>query len=377
MADPVLTGVDVLENGGFKRIRGKTVGLITNHTGLNSDGKATVDVLHSAAEVRLKALFGPEHGIRGVADAPVPDGKDVSTGLPVFSLYGDRHTPTDEQLAGLDVLVYDIQDVGSRFYTYSSTLGLCLEAAARRGLPFLLLDRPNPLGGIRMEGPLADVDGLSFVAHHTIPIRHALTMGEYALLLNGEKSLRADLTVIRAQGWNRADLWDATGLTWTNPSPNMRSLTQALLYPGICLLEYTNLSVGRGCDTPFEVFGAPWLHARRVCAGLNDSGLPGVRFIPVHFTPASSAFEGLYCQGVNVVIVDRARFLPVLTGITIIEVLLREHRSEWHPASINRLLVNRSGFSRLMDGESARHVVRSWVHDIETFETRRRPYLIY
>src|SRR5581483_2880797 len=293
--NPVSTGIDVLQRGGFVPLRGRRVGLITNHTGLNREGHATADLLHAAPNLQLAALFGPEHGIRGALDEHVPDMKDEATGLPVYSLYGARNRPTAEQLAGLDTLVFDIQDIGTRFYTYISTLGLTLEEAAKHGLRYVVLDRPNPLGGLEVEGPLADADQLSFTAYHRLPIRHGMTVGELARLFNAEKKLGADLQVILVEGWRRADFWDATNLTWVNPSPNMRSLTEALLYPGIGLLETTNISVGRGTDTPFEIFGAPWLDGRRLAAALNAREAPGVRFVPVRFTPKSSVYAGQAC----------------------------------------------------------------------------------
>src|SRR5581483_4665277 len=283
--NPVACGIDVLQRDSFAPLRGRSVGLITNHTGLNRKGMATADLLRAAPEVRLRALFGPEHGIRGALDTKISDSKDKATGLPVYSLYGERTRPTAAQLAGLDTLVFDIQDIGTRFYTYISTLGLCLEAAAEHSLRFVVLDRPNPLGGLDVEGPLADPDQLSFTAYHPIPIRHGLTVGEMARLFQAEKRIGADLHVVPVEGWRRADFWDATNLTWVNPSPNMRSLTGALLYPGIGLLETTNVSVGRGTDTPFEIIGAPWLDGRLLAAELNARDLPGVRFVPVRFTP--------------------------------------------------------------------------------------------
>ena len=253
----VLTGIDVLERDNFKQLAGLRVGLVTNHTGRNREGRQTIDVLHKAAGVKLVALFSPEHGIRGLADEKISDAKDEATGLPIYSLYGETRRPKPEQLKDLDALVYDIQDVGARFYTYISTLGYILEEAAKAKLPVFVLDRPNPIGGVDVEGPTADHDKLSFIAYHTIPARHGLTVGELAQLFNQQRKIGADLRVIKMDGWRRAMWFDETNLTWTNPSPNMRSLTEATLYPGVGLLETTNVSVGRGTDTPFEIVGAP------------------------------------------------------------------------------------------------------------------------
>ena len=235
---------------------------MTNHTGRTRDGRTTIDALHGADRVELAALFGPEHGIRGEVDDKVSDGRDSHTGLPVYSLYGAREKPTPEQTQGLDTLVFDIQDVGCRFYTYISTLGLVMEAASEQKLRVVVLDRPNPITGTRVEGPLADPDKLSFTACHPIPVRHGMTAGELARLFRAERGLVCPLEVVPCEGWRRGDWYDATGLLWVNPSPNMRSLTAATLYPGVGLLEMTNLSVGRGTDTPFEVVGAPYITPR-------------------------------------------------------------------------------------------------------------------
>lgn len=377
LLDLVACGIDMLEAKAFAPLQGKRIGLITNHTGLNRDGKATVDLLHEAKEVRLAALFSPEHGVRGALDENVPDSKDQKTGLPVYSLYGERTRPTPEQLHGLDILVYDIQDIGTRFYTYISTLGNCLEEATKHSLPFFVLDRPNPIGGEDIEGPLADPDRLSFTAYHPLPIRHGLTVGELAQLFNAEKKLGARLEVVPVTGWRRTEFWDATNLTWTNPSPNMRSLTQALLYPGIGLLETTNLSVGRGTDTPFEVIGAPWLDGRRLAAELNARELPGVRFVPIRFTPKSSVHAKEPCGGINLIITCRTRFVPVYTGLVIAETLRRLFPNEWHVQAYNKLLVNKAAFDALQQGATAETLTHSWQQEIEAFRARRRPYLFY
>lgn len=374
---PVATGIDVLRQHGFQPLHGRRLGLITNHTGLSQDGQATADLLHIAPGLELVALFGPEHGIRGKLDENVPDGRDEKTGLPVYSLYGARNRPAAAQLAGLDTLVYDIQDIGTRFYTYISTLGLCMEEAAKHRLRFVVLDRPNPLGGMDVEGPLADADKLGFTAYHPIPIRHGLTVGELAKLFHTEKNLHLDLQVIPAENWRRADFWDTTGLAWVNPSPNMRSLTEALLYPGIGLLESTNISVGRGTDTPFEVIGAPWIEARKLAAALNARELPGVRFVPLRYTPRSSVHEGKLCGGVNIIITTRNRFVPVYTGMTIAETLRHLYPAQWEAHRFGALLVNQAALSAFLAGASAESLVRGWHKEIEAFRRRRKPHLIY
>ena len=373
----VLTGIDVLERDNFKQLAGLRVGLVTNHTGRNREGRQTIDVLHKAAGVKLVALFSPEHGIRGLADEKISDAKDEATGLPIYSLYGETRRPKPEQLKDLDALVYDIQDVGARFYTYISTLGYILEEAAKAKLPVFVLDRPNPIGGVDVEGPTADHDKLSFIAYHTIPARHGLTVGELAQLFNQQRKIGADLRVIKMDGWRRAMWFDETNLTWTNPSPNMRSLTEATLYPGVGLLETTNVSVGRGTDTPFEIVGAPWIHGDKLAEYLNQRGIPGVRFVPVRFTPQASVFKDEQCGGVNIIITDRVAFRPLLTGMEMALALRSLYANDWKIDSYLRLLVNADTLERIKRGESARDIVSSWNVSLQEFRRARAEILLY
>ena len=373
----VLTGIDVLERDGFKQLAGMKIGLVTNHTGRNREGRSTIDVLSQATGVRLIALFSPEHGIRGLADEKVSDSKDEQTGLPIYSLYGDMRRPKPEQLKQLDALVFDIQDIGTRFYTYIATLGYVMEEAAKARLPVFVLDRPNPIGGLAVEGPIADADKLSFTAYHTIPVRHGMTIGELAQLFNQQRQIGCDLRVIKMKGWRRTHWFDATNLTWINPSPNMRSLTQATLYPGIGLLETTNVSVGRGTDTPFEVVGAPWIKGSQLAESLNSRKIPGVRFVPIRFKPASSVFKGEDCEGINIIITDRAAFRPLLTGIEIATTLRRLYPEQWKVDSYLRLLVNADTLERVKRGEAAADIVRSWNGRLEEFRRARAKFLLY
>ena len=377
-APAVLTGIDVLARDEFALLgNARGVGLITNHTGRDQDGNLTTDRLHRASGVNLKTLFGPEHGIRGAVDEAVPDGIDEATGLPVHSLYGSRYQPTPEQLAGLDTLVFDIQDIGCRFYTYLSTLGHCLEAAAKHGLRFIVLDRPNPINGREVEGPLADESRLSFTAFHPIPVRHGMTLGEMARLLCAERGWKLDLVVVKCEGWKRGDWWDATGLTWVNPSPNMRSLSQATLYPGVGLLEFTNVSVGRGTDTPFEVLGAPWLDGRAFAAMMNAKNLPGVRFIPVRFTPQARVFAGEACGGVNLLVTDRNKFAPVRTGLEIALGLRALYLEEWQASKYLTLLASRTVMDGLLAGEDYATLVKRFTPDLRAFGQARQAFLLY
>lgn len=373
----VLTGIDVLERDNFKPLAGLRIGLITNHTGRDREGRQTIDVLNKAPGVKLVALFSPEHGIRGVADEKVSDSKDETTGLPIYSLYGETRRPKPEQLKDLDALVYDIQDVGARFYTYISTLGYILEEAAKAKLPVYVLDRPNPIDGVDVEGPIADNDKLSFTSYHTIPTRHGLTIGELAQFFNRQRNIGADVRVIKMDGWRRAMWFDETNLTWTNPSPNMRSLTEATLYPGIGLLETTNVSVGRGTDTPFEIVGAPWIQADKLADYLNLRGIPGVRFVPLRFTPNASVFKDQQCGGVNIIITDRVAFRPLLTGIEMALALRQLYPNDWKIDAYLKLLVNADTLERIKRGESAREIVESWTASLQEFRRARAEVLLY
>jgi uncharacterized protein YbbC (DUF1343 family) len=376
-ATKVLTGIDVLARDNFKQLAGMRVGLVTNQTGRDRNGRSTIDVLFKAPGVKLVALFSPEHGIRGAADEKVSDSRDEETGLPIFSLYGESRRPKPEQMKDLDALVFDIQDIGARFYTYISTLGYVMEEAAKAKLPVVVLDRPNPIGGLDVEGPIADADKLSFVVYHRIPVRHGMTIGELARLFNQESSLGCDLRVIEMSGWRRSMWLDETNLLWVNPSPNMRSLNEATLYPGIGLLETTNVSVGRGTDTPFELVGAPWIDGQQLASYLNSQRIAGVRFVPVRFTPATSVFKGEACGGVNIIVTDRERYRPVTSGVEIAVALHKLYSAEWKIDSYLRLLANADALERLKRGDSAVDIVRSWSESLAEFRKKRARVLLY
>jgi uncharacterized protein YbbC (DUF1343 family) len=374
----VLTGIDVLQRDGFRQLAGRRVGLITNHTGRNREGISAVQLLHEAKNVQLIALFSPEHGFEGKLDvSKIGDTQDKATGIKVHSLYGETRKPTPEMLADLDTLVFDIQDIGARFYTYTSTMGEALKAAAEHKKRFVVLDRPNPIGGVAVAGPMLDEGRESFVGFHRLPVRHGMTIGELALLFKEELKLDMELEVIRCEGWKRADAWDATGLTWVNPSPNMRSLTQAFLYPGIGLLETTNLSVGRGTDTPFEVIGAPWLDGRNLAAELNARAVAGVSFVPIEFTPTSSKFANQPCGGINIVITSRDRFEPLRTGFEIAAALRRLYPNDWDAKAYDRLLGNERTLQAILEGKDAEPILESSREGVDRFLRRRSKYLLY
>ena len=375
---PVLNGIDVLARENFARLKGKRVGLLTNHTGRARDGRTTIDLLHDAPGVQLVSLFSPEYGIRGILDDKVPASRDEKTGLPIHSLYGDTQRPTDAMLDGLDTLVIDLQDVGVRFYTYQATMGLVMEEAAKRKVAVVVLDRPNPVNGWQVEGAALDEAGKALITYFApMPVRHGMTMGELARLFNAEKKIGADLTVVAMADWRRDDWYDDTGLAWINPSPNMRNLTQATLYPGIGAIEYSNISVGRGTDQPFEQLGAPWIDGPRLAATLNARKLPGIRFYPVTFTPSSSKYAGESCQGVFMIVTNRAVLSPVRVGLEVAGALSTLFGDRYQLGDTARLVGSRDSLERVRRGEDPGVVAASWNAAEAAWRRLRAPYLLY
>ncbi|MFM7319669.1 MAG: exo-beta-N-acetylmuramidase NamZ domain-containing protein [bacterium] len=372
-----LTGIDVLKLAGFEPLKGKKVALVTNHTGLDRDGNATIDLLHKAPEVRLVALFSPEHGIRGAVDKEVGDSKDEKTGLPIFSLYGKTRKPSAGQLKDVDLIVYDIQDIGVRFYTYLSTLALVMEAAAENGKPLYLMDRPNPIRADRFGGIMRDRDKRTFVADHDIPVVSGLTIAEYARLIKAERNLKTDLHIIECKNYDRRMYWDETGLVWTNPSPNMRSLTEALLYPGVGLLEATNLATGRGTDTPFERVGAPWINAKAWAGALNQLHLTGVVFIPVSFSPTERQFAKEKCNGVYIQVTSRDLVNGVDIGLAMAATLKKLYPSEWKPEKMNVICVNQKLVDAVTRGATLRQLKAIAAEGLADYADRRKKALIY
>jgi len=376
---PVLAGIDVLARDGFAPLRGRKVGLLTNHTGVDRAGTSTIDILHRGLGSGLVVLFSPEHGIRGNRDEEnVASEKDDRTGLTIHSLYGATRRPTDDMLKGLDTLVVDLADVGARFYTYHTTVGYLMEEAAKRKMTVVILDRPNPINGWQIEGPLPDGSVLgSMVAYHALPVRHGLTMGELARLLNAERGIGADLTVVPIEGWARDAWFDQTGLFWVNPSPNMRNLNQATLYPGIGAIEYSNISVGRGTDQPFEQLGAPWIDGPRLAEALNARKLAGIRFYPVTFTPAASRYANERCQGVFLVVTDRSALQPVRVGLEIAGALGRLFGDAYKLENTERLLGSRESLERVVRGDDPGAVAATWAADEARWRQTRAKYLLY
>jgi uncharacterized protein YbbC (DUF1343 family) len=371
------SGIDVARADAFAALRAKRVALVTNHTGIARDRQSTIDLIGAAKDVKLVALFSPEHGIRGILDADVPSERDAKTGLHIHSLYGDTRRPTGPMLRDVDAIVIDLQDIGARFYTYMTTMAYVMEEAARRTMPVFVVDRPNPINGVQVEGPMLDREALGFTGYLSMPIRHGMTLGELARLFNGENKIGANLKVLEMKHWSRDDWFDETGLPWINPSPNMRNLLQATLYPGIGAIEGTNISVGRGTDTPFEQIGAPWIDGVRLAADLNARALAGIRFYPVEFTPASSKYAGEKCQGVFMVVTDRDALRPVRVGLEIASALRRLYGSEYNIDTALRLFGSKDTLERVKAGEDPARIAASWAAGEARWRQLRAKYLIY
>jgi uncharacterized protein YbbC (DUF1343 family)/CubicO group peptidase (beta-lactamase class C family) len=381
----VQTGIDVLEAHNFDPIRApsgkKKIGVLTNQTGIDSQGRRTIDVLAQAPGISLEAIFSPEHGVTGTLDTTdVNNSRDAATGVPVYSVYGATDAarrPDIDALKTLDAVLVDIQDAGARFYTYETTLGYFLEGVAKAGIEIVVLDRPDPITGSFMQGAISDPGRESFVNYFPVPPRHGMTMGELARMFNGERNINAKLTVIPMEGWMRGDWYDATGLAWINPSPNLRSLTEATLYPGVALVEGTNVSVGRGTDTPFELLGAPWIKAVELAQYLNARNISGVRFLPVTFTPNASAHNDQKCEGVNIALVERNAFDAPELGIELASALHKLYPEAFHMERMLELLGNQSVYDAVASGQDPRRIAEEWREPLEKFRQLREKYLIY
>ena len=373
----VQTGLDVLEAEKFAPLRGKHIGLITNHTGLDYQERTTINVLAHAPGVQVVALFSPEHGIAGHSDEKFSSSKDASTGLPIFSLYGDHLRPTDEMLQGIDALVFDVQDAGVRFYTYTSTMAYCMEEAAKRNIAFFVLDRPNPLNGDIIEGPMLDAEKTSFVAYYPLPVRYGLTIGELAQFFNTENHINAQLHVIPMKNWHRNYFFESTGRKWIPPSPNLRTLKGSLLYPGLEILQNAGVSVGRGTEAPFEEFGAPWINGEEVAAVLNAKSLPGVHFVNQPFIPVSGLYAGQHCGGVGVRLTDRFALRSMRVGLEIAAELHKKYPDHFDATKILLLLGNDSTMQQLQSGTPVGEIIASWAKDLAAYDAVRRRYFLY
>ena len=382
----VKTGIDVLEAHNFRELHANAihpvrVGLVTNQTGIDARGDRTADVLAHAPGVKLAAIFSPEHGLAGKLDTTaIGNSKDKATGVPIYSVYGDtdaKRRPTIDALGGLDEIVFDIQDIGVRFYTYESTLGYFLEAAAKTNKEIVVLDRPNPIGGAYVQGPVADSGRESFVGYWQTPVRHGMTMGELAKMFNAERAIGANLTVVPMQGWMRGDWFDSTGELWVNPSPNMRSLTAAALYPGIGMIEASNTSVGRGTDAPFELVGAPWVKPLDLARVLNARAIAGLRFVPAEFTPDDSLYAHEKCGGVQIIVTDRNVLDAPELGIEVASALQSLYPGDYKVAGVDALMLNKASVDAILAGEDPRRIAEQWRESLERFEMLRTKYLTY
>jgi uncharacterized protein YbbC (DUF1343 family) len=376
-ADQTKTGIDVLEEQNFAPLRGKRVGLITNQTGVDSQGRRTIDVLAHADGVKLVALFSPEHGIAGQLDAKVGDATDAATGLQIFSLYGDTRRPTDQMLQGFDALVFDIQGAGVRFYTFITTMGYCMEAAAKHKIPFFVLDRPDPLDGERIEGPMLDPSRISFVGYFRLPVVYAMTLGELAQMFNAENKLSLSLHVIAMKNWRRSQTFDQTGLTWVPPSPNLRTLNEAVLYPGIEILQAAGVSVGRGTDAPFEQLGAPWIGSDALLSSLSTRQIPGVSFAAASFTPSDGLYKGEACAGVKLTITDRNAFDSIRAGLEIADALHRLYPERFEVTKLMDLVASQTTVDALIAYQAPASIITSWDSDLTEFRALRAKYLLY
>lgn len=383
----VKTGIDVLEATHFAALhpgRGgnpRSIGLLTNQTGVDSEGRRTIDVLANVPGISLDAIFSPEHGVTGTLDSTdVRNTKDVATGVTVYSVYGAtdaaRHPPL-EILKRLDAVVIDLADAGVRFYTYETTTGYFLEAAAKAGIDVMLLDRPDPITGSFVQGPVSDEGRQSFTNYFPLPVRHGMTLGELARMFNAERHIGAGLTVVPMEGWQRGDWFDSTAVAWINPSPNLRDLNQATLYPGVGMIEGTNVSVGRGTDTPFEMVGAPWIKGRELAAFLNARGIPSVRFVPVTFTPAASNYANQQCQGVNLIVLDRNALEASELGIELAAALYKLYPADFKLEKMTDLLLNESAVEALRSGQDPRRIAQDWQERLDEFLKTREKYLLY
>lgn len=375
---PVLCGIDVLQRDGFQPLAGKKIAVATNHTGVTQDRERLIDLLIAAPDVEVVRILSPEHGLFGVLDEKVGHSVDPVTQLPVFSLYGETRKPNAEMMEGLDAVVFDIQDIGVRYYTYISTMGLVMESAVEHGVAVVVLDRPNPINGVDVQGPVTDPGMEGFTAFGQIALRHGMTAGEIAHYFNQEHDIHCDLTVVPVEGWSR-DMWyDQTGLWWINPSPNMRNLTQAALYPAIGLIESgKQVSVGRGTDQPFELFGAPWIDGRRLAAALNDAAIPGLRFVPITFTPTVRHFKDQECQGVYIIVTDRGTLDPVPAGLRIAWTLKHLFPDDYDLDTVNNLMKDDAVMEAIKAVTWPADVAAVWHDELEAFKTRRAKYLIY
>jgi uncharacterized protein YbbC (DUF1343 family) len=374
----VRTGLDVLSEQRYRLLKGRRVGLVCNHSAVNSRGQHIISLLRSQRTFHLVALFSPEHGLSGNVDERIPSGVHRETGLKLYSLYGETLRPTEESLEGIDTLVFDVQDIGARFYTYISTMAMCMEEAAKHDIRFVVLDRPNPITGRKVEGPVLDkrYEG-SFISYFPLPVAHGMTIGELAQMFNKEFAIQCDLRVVTMRSWRRHMWFDETGLPWVNPSPNIRNLVAAILYPGFAIVEGTNMSVGRGTMAPFELYGAPWMNGNALAEEMNRIGPPGLQFTPAEFTPEESKFAGEKCSGVRVVLTDRDSLDCLRAGLTFVDAIYRLHGNVFEIDGIGPLIGDPTIADKIKAGVPVEKIIGDWQPRLQRFIKRRERYLLY
>ena len=376
----VMTGLDVLERENFQRLKGLRVGLVSNHSALNRRGEHILDLMLKSGNVKITAIFAPEHGFRGIAERKIENSREERTGLPIFSLYGKTLRPTSEMLKDIDILVFDIQDIGARFYTYISTMAMCMEEAKKHNIKFMVLDRPNPITGLKVRGPIQDRELLRrFTSYFPLPVMHGMTIGELARMFNEEYGIQCELEVVKMEGWHRIMYFDDTGLPWVNPSPNIRNVTEEILYPGVALTEGANVSVGRGTPTPFEWLGAPWINAQEFTQELRSRNLPGIRFDPVEFTPNSKTnrYPNQRCYGVHFTLTDRSAFMPVATGIHIVDALYKLYPDKYNIDRTYGLIGSKAVIKMIKNRVPVDKIIQSWQEELQSFIKVRSKYLLY
>ena len=374
----VMPAGDALVQENFQPLKGQRVGFICNHSALSRKGKHLFDLMLKSENVELVAIFAPEHGFRGIAERTIEHGKEKKTGIPIYSLYGATHRPNPEMLKGIDLLVFDIQDIGARFYTYISTLAMCMEEAAKHDIKFMVLDRPNPIGGLYVDGPIQDPDLYQgFTAYFPMPVVHGMTIGELALMFNEYFGIQCDLEVVKMEGWKRSMYFDETGLPWVNPSPNIRNVTQEILYPGLAMTEGTNVSVGRGTATPFEVYGTPWADAEELTREMQSRQIPGLAFEPISFTPDKSRYKDERCNGFRVTITDREALRIVPAGIHLIDALYKLYPEHYEIDRIRGLVGQQAIIDMIKARKPVEEIVLSWQNDLKEFIKIRQRFLIY
>ena len=374
----VKLGIDVLAENNFSIIKNKKVGLIINHTSINSNWRSTIEIISESNVCELVAIFTPEHGFDGKLDEYINYGDNLIYNAPVYSLYGETLRPEKRMIRNIDYLIFDILDIGTRFYTYIGTMKYCMEVANENNIGFIVLDRPNPINGIDISGPmLKNINVFGLAGVHNLPIRHGMTTGELALLFKADEKMQLNLNIIKMEGWKREMWFDETGLPWVNPSPNIRNMNQASLYPGLGLFERLNVANKRGLPSPFEMIGAPWINAYDFVNSLNKYNLPGVNFTPIKFSPEEHKYSNEWCEGIYITITDREKLEPVKLGFIIIITLYKMYPEEFDINKLWHITRSKGLIQEIKNDPSIAELIRYWNNDLDIFRNKRAQYLLY